>query len=261
VRSSVLFVLLVVAAFISVHTAIADNQPQSIEAKHEKPQKQRPLQLPDINAEVRGLQNVERDDLHARVRLSQSSLRFWGHRGKWLRATRHAKCYEVAWQRSCTLARANYHLQRALLKAALRRLKYELPITNDWVTAVRIAQRVYPGTAARLLVISDQEGGRGSWVWFGGRPWQGHHIGNDYLGADTVGGWLQYRYSTFIGHWHAAVKDLKQRGYIIPDLGWARPRVRFGVGTGYGPWLSPLGQTLAAGWAHYYGKQACHWCL
>jgi hypothetical protein len=143
-----------------------------------------------------------------------------------------------------------------------KRLRHRtLPATNDWRNAVRITQRVYPGTADWMLSISKREGGYGPWVWYGGRHWNGYHIGNDYLGADTVGGWLQYRYSTFIGHWHAAVKDLKRRGFVIPDLGWARPKVKYGVGTGYGPWLSPLGQALAAGCAKYYGREGCHWCL
>lgn len=145
-------------------------------------------------------------------------------------------------------------------KVEARLSYFTLPNTNDWVTAVRIVQRVYPGTSSRLLSISDREGGRGLWVWYGGDTWHGYHIGNDFLGDDTVGGWLQYRYSTFIGHWHGAVKDLRRRGYHFPDLGWARPRVKFYVGTGYGPWLSPLGQALAGGWAHWSGNAGCHWC-
>lgn len=134
-----------------------------------------------------------------------------------------------------------------------------LPLTNDWQTAVRIAQRPYPGTAERALAISRHEGGSGKWVWWGGRPWTGRHIGDDPWGDDTVGGWEQFRYSTFIVYWPSVVADLKRRGFIVPDLGWARPTVKAGASTGYGPWLSPLGQALTVAYMHYYGKQGRHW--
>jgi hypothetical protein len=133
--------------------------------------------------------------------------------------------------------------------------------TNDWLTSVDQVQRIFPGTSDWLRFISDREGGYGQWVWYGGRPWSGYHIGNDFLGADTVGGWMQFRYSTFIVYYHAALEAAKAKGFIIPNLGWARPHVVFGVGTGYGPWLSPLGQALTASYMRYYHKDGCHWCL
>ena len=150
------------------------------------------------------------------------------------------------------------------MQVAEKRLKWELPLTNDWQTAVRIVQRIYPGTDGWMLSISRREGGYGVPVWYGGRTWaEGGfvHIGDDFLGADTVFGAMQFRYSTFYPYWVQAQEDLQRRGYIIPDLGWARPYVVAGVGTGYGPWLSPLGQALTAGYMRYYGKDACHWCL
>lgn len=140
------------------------------------------------------------------------------------------------------------------------RARRTLPNTNDWVTAVRIAQRPYPGTAARALAISRHEGGSGAWVWWGGRPWTGRHIGDDPWGDDTVGGWEQFRYSTFIVYWPDVLADLKRRGFIVPYLGWARPSVVAGASTGYGPWLSPLGQALTVAYMHFYGRQGCHWC-
>lgn len=132
-----------------------------------------------------------------------------------------------------------------------------LPATNDWQTAVRIVQRVYPGTASWMLSISDREGGYGDWVWYRGIHWHGYHIGNDFLGADTVGGWMQFRYSTFEPYWRAAQQDLRRRGFIIPEL--RMPAA--GGDLKYLGWLNPLGQALTAGYMRYYGKDGCHWCL
>ena len=130
-----------------------------------------------------------------------------------------------------------------------------LPDTNDWVTAVNIVQRVYPGTRDWLLSCSAAEGGHGRWVWYGGRPWTGHHIGNDFLGMDTVGGPLQFRYSTFKPYWFGyygakgALADTRARGFIVPDLG-----------EGYGPWVSMLGQALTGAYMRkIIGNSAYHW--
>lgn len=178
------------------------------------------------------------------------------------RVVRHAEHVQAFFETHPQLARsrpgrAALWRQVRLLRAALgavRQLRRELwrtlPDTNDWVMATTIAQRPYPGTQNWMLDISDREGGRGEWVWFGGRPWMGFHIGDDYLGADTVGGWMQFRYSTFAPYWRGAVKDLRRRGFHIPNLG-----------RGYRPWLSPLGQALTAGYMRYYGRDGCHWCL
>lgn len=132
-----------------------------------------------------------------------------------------------------------------------------LPATNDWQTAVRVAQRPYPGTSSWMLQISDREGGYGDWVWYRGIRWHGYHIGNDYLGADTVGGWMQFRYSTFEPYWRAAQEDLRRRGYFLPDLHMPPA----GGDLKYLGWLNPLGQALTAGYMRYYGKDGCHWCL
>ena len=130
-----------------------------------------------------------------------------------------------------------------------------LPATRDWQTAVRITQRVYPGTESWLLSCSAAEGGHGNWVWYGGRTWQGRHVGNDFLGMDTVGGWMQFRWSTFKPYWygyrgaHGARRDVLSRGFKIPDLG-----------EGYGPWLSPLGQALTAGYMRAVLRNtSLHW--
>lgn len=221
------------------------------------------LVLPNISALTKKMWKVDRSTLAVQQHKSATVLAFFDGKGKWIRATRHKKCSEVPWQRSCTVARATYRLHLAIGKVATRRLIYELPSTNDWVTAVQIAQRPYPGTSSPLMSISDREGGWGPWVWYhracSNPPclWHGYHVGNDYLGADTVGGWMQFRYSTFAPHWRAAEADLKRRGFLIPPMQMPPE----GGPSKYAAWLSPLGQALTAGYMFYYGKQGCHWCL
>jgi len=144
------------------------------------------------------------------------------------------------------------------------RVKYEkwvkdrtLPVINDWLTAIRWVQRIYPGTYDWLYSISDREGGHSYWVWFGGRRWSGYHIGDDYLGADTVGGWMQFRYSTFAPYWRHAQENLRGRGFIIPNF--KMPRA--GGANQYAPWLSAMGQALTTGYGKGAGREGCHWCL
>lgn len=124
-----------------------------------------------------------------------------------------------------------------------------LPETNDWATAVEIAQRVYPGTASWLLSCSASEGGHGPWVWYGGRTWSGYHVGNDYLGMDTVGGWMQFRFSTFDPYAPQAFRSVRARGFFLPDFGEGR----------YDAWRDPLAQALTAGYMRYFGRDGHHW--
>lgn len=133
----------------------------------------------------------------------------------------------------------------------------QIPAIGDWITAVNYVQRIYPGTDEWLRYISDREGGWGVWVWYGGRTWSGYHIGNDFLGADTVGGWMQFRYSTFAPYWRGAQQDLLRRGYILPDI--KMPPA--GGDPKYAAWLSPIGQALTAGYMRYTHRDGCHWCL
>lgn len=135
--------------------------------------------------------------------------------------------------------------------------KRTIPIINDWITAIKWVQRIYPNTYDFMHDISDREGGWGAWVWYGGSHWHGYHIGDDFLGADTVGGWMQFRYSTFAPHWRDAQANLKQRGYIIPSI----PMPPQGGPSQYAAWLSPLGQALTAGYMKWSNQEGCHWCL
>lgn len=106
---------------------------------------------------------------------------------------------------------------------------HRLPSTGDWVTAVRIVQRVWPGTESGLLACSSHEGGHGIWVWNGGAPYSSPSHGSG------AGGWMQYMSGTFWGNFHNAVA--------------AAPRVLLPPGAA--SWTSPLGQAFAAGWAFY----------
>jgi hypothetical protein len=216
----------------------------------------RPLVLPNVNRELRKLQAADRTVQVRQMVASERVLRFWRNH-RWVLAPRHAKCWEVPWQRSCTVARASQRLHVALSARARYLVDHEIPLINDWRTAVRWVQRIYPGTESWMLSISDREGGWGPWVWYGGRHWAGYHVGNDFLGADTVGGWMQFRYSTFAPYWRAAQQNLQDRGYIVPSI----PMPPEGGPTEYAGWLSPLGQALTAGYMRFYGKDGCHWCL
>lgn len=218
--------------------------------------KQAELILPDTLGRVWRLGRADRKWLAPQLRKSLSVVAFFKNpRHRWVLAPNQAKCWSVAWQRQCTLARAQLHLHHELAEAAQYRLQHELPLINDWRTAVRYIQRIYPGTESWLLYISDREGGYGPWVWYGGRTWGGYHVGDDFLGSDTVGGWMQFRFSTFAPYYRGMVKDMRARGFTLPR--WPNR----GGPSVYQPWLDPLAQALTAGYMKYYGKEGCHWCL
>jgi len=223
-------------------------------------QKLAPLKLPNISLLVAKAWKADREVLKRQLTSSKNVIAFWHGKGSWIRAPRAEKCWDVPWQRSCTIARASLRLHTALAKVAETRLTRELPLITDWVTAVRfVCTKVYPSqdVCNFLLSISDREGGHGAWVWYGGRHWSGYHIGNDFLGADTVGGWMQFRYSTFAPYWRQAQADLRRRGFIVPFI----PMPPEGGPPQYAAWLSPLGQALTAGYMRFTGKDGCHWCL
>lgn len=220
-----------------------------------------PLILPDIQGRILKLSKADRSILPAQLTKSKQVIAFFENpKYKWVLAPRQDKCWNVPWQRQCTIARAKLRMHHELAEQAQHRLYYELPITNDWLTALRIVQRVYPGTYDRLYFLSDREGGFGPWVWWSGSCgsppclWHGYHIGHDSTG-DTVGGWMQFRWSTFAPWWRATVKDLKRRGFEIPQF------PDRGGPAEYQPWLDPLGQALTAAYMHYSGNAGCHWCL
>lgn len=108
-----------------------------------------------------------------------------------------------------------------------------IPYTSDWLTAVQLVQRIYPGTEQWLLYISHREGGYGRFV-----------MNTQGSGA---GGWMQFMASTYYAHNDAAFADAKARGFILPE--------------GVNQWTHPLGQAITAGYMRYTHQDGCHWCL
>lgn len=209
------------------------------EREHSKSAKLSPLVLPDIQALSKQLWKADRSTLGKQYTSSMNVIRFWNNKGSWIRAPRQEKCWDVPWQRSCTVARASLRLHTALASIAETRLTREMPVTNDWRTAVRLAQRPFPGTESWLLYISHREGGYGGFVM--------NHQGSG------AGGWMQFMASTFWAYAdNPSARDdakrwMKRHGYIVDDSVWQ--------------WTNPMGQALTAGWMRYTHRDGCHWCL
>lgn len=108
-----------------------------------------------------------------------------------------------------------------------------IPSTWDWPTAVRMVQRIYPGTQDWLLYISQREGGWGRFV-----------MNTQGSGA---GGWMQFMSSTFYAYNDRAFADARRRGFILDERA--------------NTWTHPLGQAVTAGYMRYVGLDGCHWCL
>lgn len=118
----------------------------------------------------------------------------------------------------------------------------QLPLTQDWQTAVRVVQRVYPGSQQWLLDCSASEGGHGVWVF------RGHRVLTAGLALDppdVPGGPLQYFRSTFETDFRAALRDLYARGIRVPVQAAS--------------WFSPLGQAIAGGWAWGHNRPSGKW--
>lgn len=111
-----------------------------------------------------------------------------------------------------------------------------------WHRAVEEVQRVFPGTRAWLLSCSAAEGGHGRWVGYSGVSY------STWLrDSDTVGGPLQFRFSTFTGMYRRGVEHTQSRGFRVPSLDMTSA------------WRSALGQAIAGGWARYTGNDDSHW--
>ena len=108
-----------------------------------------------------------------------------------------------------------------------------IPASSDWVTSVKLVQRVYPGTQDWLLFISRREGGYGGFVM--------NHQGSG------AGGWMQFMSSTYYAYNDRAFADARRRGFIVPDSA--------------NSWTHPMGQAITAGYMRYVGLDGCHWCL
>jgi len=108
-----------------------------------------------------------------------------------------------------------------------------IPANWDWPTAVKLVQRIYPGTQDWLLFISHREGGWGRFV-----------MNSQGSGA---GGWMQFMSSTYYAYNDRAFADARRRGFIIPESA--------------NSWTHPMGQAITAGYMRYVGLDGCHWCL
>lgn len=123
---------------------------------------------------------------------------------------------------------------------------------DPWPAAVEEVQRLFPGTEAWLLSCADAEGweaGRTSWIGFSGVPYSEH-----LRDSDTVGGPLQFRFSTFKGMWRHAVEFAHERGYRVP-----RGLLGDSLAAKTRAWRSALGQAMAGGWARYTDNDDWHW--
>ena len=191
----------------------------------------RPIVLPNIAKLAQKMRLAPRTTLKQQLIASTKVVNFWEHRGKWIRATRHEKCWQVPWQRSCTVARASYKLHGTLAAIADDRLDRWLPYSSDWATAVRIVQRVYPDTESFLLSCSSGEGGHGGFVM--------NHEGS---GAS---GWMQFMPSTFYGHAPIAFANVRSLGFILPD------ELTISI-------ESPMAQAVTAAYMRSHGMSS-HW--
>lgn len=242
-RPSVFLAMLVALLFASAAIAQIHDQPQkqgtvstkAIERHAGKTQ--RKLVLPDIAALTKKAWKADMKVLASQQRKSATVLSFFNGRGKWLLATRHAKCWEVPWQRSCTVARASHRLHTELLRVSTRRLIYEIPNTRNWTRAMRYAQRAFPGTYDWLAAISNREC-RACYTTTA-------FICN-YQGSGACGP-MQFMAGTFYGHQDDARAYLKAQGFIVADEVWQ--------------WDNQLGQALTAAFMRYTHIDGCHWCL
>ena len=121
------------------------------------------------------------------------------------------------------------------------------PGVHAWPKAVDEVQRVFPGTSSWLMSCSAAEGGHGRWVGYSGVPY------STWLrDSDTVGGPLQFRWSTFRGMFRRGREEVLRRGYRLP------PHLQGDLDDGTA-WRSALGQAIAGGWARYTGNDDSHW--
>lgn len=204
-----------------------------------------PLNLPDIAALTKALWQADMKILPKQRWKSATVLAFFNGKGKWLRATRFEKCWEVPWQRSCTVARASYRLHSALAAVATRRLMYEIPITQNWTRAMRLAQRAFPGTYDWLESISNRE----CRACYTTTAFVCNYQGSGACGPMQFmsGTFHSYAFGIGYGAGPGAKAWLAARGFIVPAAAWR--------------WQSQLGQALTAAYMKYTGRSGCHWCL
>jgi hypothetical protein len=193
----------------------------------------------------------------AKVRWNRSRTAYWRHRAGLSQInSAHA-------ERRTTSLPFIHWINHKWVKHRVRAkwLAFHLPQTNDWETAVRIVQRVWPGSSSWLLACSRGEGGHSIWVWNGGAPFASSSHGSG------AGSWMQYMSGTFAGHFHSAWALAKARHLPLPPpasrtaTGYENLTPSYpGAVTPGSNWTSPLAVAFAAGWAHnnidYHGPWA-----
>lgn len=153
---------------------------------------------------------------------------------------------QQVWSLGCKYAEWVRKLWKERNEDAKKKVEFRtLHDPGDWNTAIRVAQRVFPGTSEWLWSCSGAEGGHGRWV-----PYRDY--GNSYYpgyeSLDAVGGWMQFRPSTIRHAWPATYNYLIRHGWIVEDMSW------------FQAWFSPLAQALSA--AYYLrveGSADHHW--
>lgn len=100
---------------------------------------------------------------------------------------------------------------------------------TDWLSAVAVVQRWFPGSSGWLISCSSGEGGHGGFVYFG-------HLSYPKYGSHTTpGGWMQFMQDTFWNEFQNARAYLRTRGVALPASSAS--------------WFSPLGQAVAGAYA------------
>lgn len=132
-----------------------------------------------------------------------------------------------------------YRAMAARMAEARSRMLLRVPLTGDWLTAVRQVQRVFPESEDWLVSCSRGEGGHGAWTWYA-------HESVPRYGPDrTPGGWLQYMQGTFWTDYRQAVADARSRGFVVPSASAS--------------YTSATGMALAGGWAYSHARPAGKW--
>lgn len=144
------------------------------------------------------------------------------------------------WYQDCAAVRRRAGEWREKAKSARELLMshYTIANTDNWVRAMRYAQKPFPGTRSWLEFISSREC-RACWTTPGG------FICN-YQGSGACGP-MQFMSGTFYGYADDARAHLNARGYLVAREVW--------------DWRNPLGQALTAAYMRYTGRDGCHWCL
>lgn len=158
---------------------------------------------------------------------SADVLRFFDNHS-WLVAPNQKKCWDVPWQKSCTIG-------RALVRKHTARIT--IPNTDNWTRAMRYSQRPFPGTYDRLNFLSNREC-RACFTVSGG-------FVCNYQGSGACGP-LQFMSDTFYGHMPEARAYVQKLGFKVSPQVW--------------DWRNPLGQALVGGYMHYTHIDGCHWC-